>query len=364
VIACNLQWTRVRLPLTSPFRTSVRELFWRESWVVQLEAEGGIVGTGEAAPLLGHGLPEGPSVEALLGRLRDSLPTALDALSLPSGATASEAAVRFAVETAALDAFGQAIAVPLAGLLGPHRDRVEVNAVIGVANAADAAARAAEAAQAGFRTVKLKVGGRPLAEDVERVAAVRHALGPAVHLRLDANGAWTEPDALAALAALRPYDLELVEQPVPAGEPAALRRVREKSGVRIAADEDVVSRAAVEALLAARAVDAVVLKPMMLGGLAVSLDIAQRAAAEGVASFVTTTVESGVGTAAALHLSAALPGAAPACGLATTSLLHSDLLREPLLIRGGAMALPPRPGLGVVLDPAAVARFAWQEQAA
>jgi L-alanine-DL-glutamate epimerase-like enolase superfamily enzyme len=161
---------------------------------------------------------------------------------------------------------------------------------------------------------------------------------------------------------MRPFELELIEQPAPAGRLDALRRVREASGLPIAADESVTSPAAAAALLASKAVDVLVLKPMVLGGLRVSLAIAQRAAREGVSCIVTTTIDTGVATAAALHLAAAIPGAPLANGLATAAFLASDLLVAPLPIEAGSMAVPAAPGLGVSVDDAALLRFAAQEQ--
>src|SRR5690606_18131984 len=93
---------------------------------------------------------------------------------------------------------------------------------------------AREAWSAGYRVLKLKVGARSLGDDVARVAAVRAACPDAV-LRLDANGAWSEAEAMEALAALAPSRIELLEQPVPAAEVDALARIHERSPMRIAA---------------------------------------------------------------------------------------------------------------------------------
>ena len=84
-------------------------------------------------------------------------------------------------------------------------------------------------------TVKVKVGGGSLADDADRVAAVRAALGPAGRIRLDANGAWDVDTAVVAIDRLAGFDLELVEQPV--ADLADLARVRRRVAVPVAADE-------------------------------------------------------------------------------------------------------------------------------
>jgi L-alanine-DL-glutamate epimerase-like enolase superfamily enzyme len=199
--------------------------------------------------------------------------------------------------------------------------------------------------------VKLKVGlGPSLAAERERVAIVRRAIGPGVQLRLDANGAWDPDTAIEALCALREYDLELVEQPVPPGNLAAMRRVREAAGVPIAADEDVTDLEAAERVLATGAARLLVVKPMVVGGLVAARRIATLARAYGGGAILTTTIDSGIATAGALHLAVTLPDDGHAFGLATAELLAADIIDSTLAVRGGEIALPAGAGLGVGLD--------------
>ncbi|MDO8612704.1 MAG: enolase C-terminal domain-like protein, partial [Dehalococcoidia bacterium] len=168
--------------------------------------------------------------------------------------------------------------------------------------------------------------------------------------------------AVLAIRSLAEFGLELVEQPVPPGDPEGLARVRAACGVPIAADEDVTDAAAAARLLEAGAVDALVVKPMVVGGLRAGLEIAAVAKEAAASVIVTTTVDAGVGTAAALHLAAALPDEGPAHGLATGSLLAADVVARPLAVRAGRMALPEGPGLGVELDEGALARYGMRSR--
>ena len=186
------------------------------------------------------------------------------------------------------------------------------------------------------------------------MAAVRQALGPDVRLRIDANGAWGVEQAIRAVRELEEYDLEMVEQPVAAGDLPGLARVRAAVDVPIAADEDVTNVEAAERVLEAGAADVLVVKPMVVGGLHPARRIIDLAAVKVV---VTTTIDAGIGTAAALHLAATLPPGGPACGLATGSLLTADLITRPLVARCGRMGLPDGPGLGVELDEGQLARY-------
>nr|HRC77440.1 enolase C-terminal domain-like protein [Kouleothrix sp.] len=131
-------------------------------------------------------------------------------------------------------------------------------------------------------------------------------------------------------------------------------------------DEAVGGPAQARRVISAGAADVLVLKPMMAGGLRRGRAIIALAQAAGMQTIVTTTIDSGVGVAAALHLAATLPAPPPACGLATGTLLAGDLLVQPVIIRNGAIRLPVQPGLGVRLDERQLARYAgeWRQIAA
>ena len=264
------------------------------------------------------------------------------------------AALRCALDVALLDIEGQQQGVPLAALLAEEpRVSVEANAVIGDGAPERVLEQVREAWDAGFVTLKLKVGARPPAEDVRRVRFIRIAM-PEAQLRLDANGGWDEATAADTLRRLEGCELELVEQPVPVGATEELARLSSSAPCLVAADEAVASVDDGRSLLAAGAVGALVLKPMRLGGIRPALALAREAAEHGVACVVTTTFDSGIGIAAALHLAAAVPAVEslpdPAHGLATADHLAADIVVEPPRPSDGSMTLTRRPGLGVELD--------------
>ncbi|MCL4368789.1 MAG: hypothetical protein M1337_06445, partial [Actinobacteria bacterium] len=151
------------------------------------------------------------------------------------------------------------------------------------------------------------------------------------------------------------------------GDLAGMARVRSAVGIPIAADEAVGRLEQARRVVAAKAADVLVVKPMLAGGLRPAREIIALAQAAGLGVLVTTTIDSGVGVAAALHLATTLPGpeGTPtlACGLATGRLLVGDLISRPWRVRDGAMRLPAGPGLGVTLDEQQLVRYGgtWQE---
>jgi o-succinylbenzoate synthase len=222
-----------------------------------------------------------------------------------------------------------ALEAALAGWPAPVRDRVPVNVTVPAVGAQQA--RAIVAAS-GCATAKVKVAepGQPESADIERVEAVRDALGPAGKLRVDANAGWDVDRAARMLRALAPFGLEYAEQPCATlPELAALRALVD---VPLAADESIRRAEDPLKVKAAGAADIVVIKAQPLGGVAAALEIAQ---ACGLPAVVSSALESSVGLAAGIALAAALPELDYACGLATMSLLAGDVTASPLAASGG-----------------------------
>jgi o-succinylbenzoate synthase len=342
--------TPVELTLAAPLATSRGAIASRRGAVIELVAESGASGWGEALPLPGFGLESVDATCTALERIAAALlaesmdlATALDISDSQSTAARS---ARAAADFALHDLAAQEAGTDVAGLLCPSpRRRVDVGALLRGGEPAVVAAAARSAALCGFRTLKLKLTGDDLAEDEARVAAVREAVDPGVALRLDANGAWKEATACEGVTKLAPYAIEMIEQPVPAADVAALRRVRNVSPIPIAADEAVCDLESATQLCEAGAADVIVVKPAAVGGLRAARRIAAVARRAAVEVVVTSFLDSSLGIAAALQLAAALPATRFAAGLATAELLADDLA-SPHAVANGAMGLPGRPGLG------------------
>jgi L-alanine-DL-glutamate epimerase-like enolase superfamily enzyme len=261
-----------------------------------------------------------------------------------------------AVDMALHDLVGVATGQPVVELLGgAWRSTVPTSALLGDGENAACATEAHDVAIRGFTAAKIKVGLDPAAA-VTRVEAVR-AAAPALSVRCDANGAWDEATATAVARRLATLGVGWIEQPVAAADLRGLRRVRRDGGVAVAADEAVTGVDAIGRI--AGAVDVAVVKLVQVGGLAAARATASAARAHGMRVTVTTGLDTGIARAAALHLAAALPDPLEPCGLATASLLAGDLVLD-APDDGPEMTVPARPGLGVRLDPASLARWRFQ----
>lgn len=355
----RLTWRAYRIPFRRTFVTSSGAQEIRQGVIIRLHSDSGIYGLGEIAPLHAAAGAVAHSLEIVQRRLDGiELEDIARAASSLDAADDVAAAVRCGLDFAACDLLAKEAEVPVAEMLGGWRRRmVPVNATISAASPEQAAQAALRAVESGFRCVKLKVGMMSgVGAECDLVGAVRDAVGSGVLIRLDANQAWTAKTAIETIRALERFEIEFMEQPVAAADLAGLAAVRRAVKIPIAGDEAVTSLGAARTIIEAGAADLLVIKPMIVGGLRPALSIMQYAAGAGIEAVVTTTVDSGIGIAAALHLAAAT-STNRACGLATADLLESDLtsnLPRPVL---GAMACPDTPGLGVEIDEAKAAPY-------
>lgn len=341
----RLELERRTLRLASTMQTSYGPVRERELVLVAITGRDGVTGYGEAAPLEAY---DGVGTARVVDALERYAPVLADAEADGlNGAQMIDACRRVedlpaafaAVDLALWDRAGRREDRPVAALITDNpAAEVPVNATIAAVDRAGVAEQAGRAARDGFQCVKVKVG---VGDDAGRVAAARAAIGPEVALRLDANGAWSVPEAVRAIDALSPAGLELVEEPSHGLD--AIREVRERVAVRVAIDETTAEPGA----LGAGVADAVCLKISRCGGISGLLVAAALVRSSGAEVYVSSTLDGPLGVAAAVHAAAALAsrGPMPHCGLATLSLFEH--LEDPLPARAGRIAVPTAGGLGV-----------------
>ncbi len=336
--------------------------------VLRLETDAGVHGVGEATVTPAWSGETAWGAKALLDGYLAPAVIGLDVCAVPAALRAMDALAwgnpfaKSAIEMAMLDARGKAEGHPVYDLLGgPIRPlAIPIRFSLAARPAAETAAAARERVAWGHRTIKVKVGLDPR-QDVERVLAVRDALGPEVHLTVDANGGWSEEDAVWALERMRPANLLLAEQPVRREDLEGMARVRRRVEIPIMADESVFSPWDAEQVLRKEACDIISVYPGKNGGITVSREIAARAAERRVACAVGSNLELEPGTAAMCHLTVATPNVA-------AEAYHGDILgplyqeasvaRTPLRLEKGLAYCPDGPGLGLEMDWEAVERLA------
>ena len=335
----ELRIDSVEASFRAPFSAAWGSATARELLVLRLEAADGHIGVGEAAPLPGH---DGVTIEHVRAALEDCRPLLEDAdgAARPELLEACRARAVLpqaiaAIDLALWDLAGKRAGWPVWRLLGAaDAPPVEVNWTVGATDRAGAAEEASRARESGFGSLKVKVG---VGDDPGRLAAVRAVAGRGATIRVDANGAWSPPEALAVLTALHPIGLELCEEPCTGID--AVAGVAGATSIPIAIDETTAHPGALDA----RICDAACLKISRCGGISAVLSAASRARAVGYQIYLASTLDGPIGIAAALHAAALIRPDRPS-GLATLRLFEGR--GDPLPAEHGRMTAPAGPGLG------------------
>jgi o-succinylbenzoate synthase len=336
------------LPFREPYVTARGRLEQREMVLLRLQSEDGLVGLGEAVPLSLRG---GTALRQVVDELealgaRDSL----DEATLRGTAVALSPPARCAALTALLDLRGRRASAEHSDAPADPAQPVRCNATLVAGEPAAVAADALRWAEDGFSTFKLKLGA---GDDVGQVREVRDAVGPEPRIRVDANGIWDLETARQKLAALEPFDIELVEQPVETLDEAA--ELAASTSIPIAGDESVESRADAERAVAMGACGLAGLKLSKVGGPEQAIEIA-----EVIPSYLSSALDGPVGIAAAAQVAQTLDEVSGretglAHGLATQRLFSSTVAAVGCELRGDLLHLPQGPGLGVEIDDTALA---------
>ncbi|MBL8339492.1 MAG: hypothetical protein JNM97_22180 [Rhodoferax sp.] len=352
----------VRIPLIEERRmvTALGRHDISEFVIVRLTTDTGLVGVGEATVTPRWSGETVWGAQAIIARLFAPLLVGCDLDDLPAIDSRMDLAAidnwfaKSAIEMACWDALGKAAGRPVYALLGGAvrpltiRNRFSLGAY-----APDVAAqRACERVAAGFTTIKVKVGTGPEL-DVQRVQAVREAIGPQHHLTIDANGGWDDAQARYCLQRIADCNVELVEQPLPRGSYADLRKLRRDTGIRVLADESCFDDVQLRELLLQDCCDAVTLYPGKQGGIAKARRLAAIAADAGVPCTIGSNLEWDIGAAAMMQFVVATPNVQieqiPGDCLGPSYHAFS-IVRDPLKIEGAFTTLRPEPGLGVEVD--------------
>lgn len=333
---------RYKLPLAEPLVFPMRKLYRREGLLLRVASDDGKTGWGEAAPLPGFSrehLQEATRQAFKLKRMMTGRPLPaswmeadgvlddeIDALNLC-------ASVRYGLELAVCDLAANTQGVLLPNILTEApRETVFVNGLL-IGTTDEVLHRAQDLVDEGRRAVKLKLGQGHVDDDIDLVNAVSEVVGASgVALRLDANRAWDYDEAAAFAEGTRDAAYAYIEEPL--YEPERLAEFAKAFGVPVALDESVLDLAP-ETLGEHAYARALVLKPSLLGGLALAMRLAREAARLGMQPVISGAYETGVGTLGLAALAASIGGEDVPVGLDTYGRLDKDILRPRLKMERG-----------------------------
>lgn len=343
----------ISVPLKTPFKTALRTVNSVEDIIVEIHTDTGHVGYGEAPPT---GVITGDTKGSIIGALKEHIIKNIMGMDIENfedimlkldKSVIKNSSAKAAVDIALYDLYGQLYNAPLYKLLGGHRKEIITDITISVNDPEEMARDSIDAINRGFETLKIKVG-KDAARDIERMKAIRKAVGYDVKLRIDANQGWKPKEAVKALRKMEDegLDIEFVEQPVVAHDIEGMKYVTDNVSIPVLADESVFSPEDALTILQSRAADFVNIKLMKTGGLHNALKICSVAEIYGVECMIGCMLEAKVSVNAAVHLAAAK-------SIITKIDLDGPVLCSEDPVEGGAVfneykiTLNDDPGLGI-----------------
>ena len=358
---------RMRLPLDPPFSAAWDPVPRRhfDATLVRVDTDDGITGYGSGDTMDGFA----PFADLFIGRDPGQIVSHVRTLE-----TISFHACRYwPLEAALWDIIGKACGQPVSALFGGACASLPAYASFGEMKSPGERADAALAAQAaGFRAVKIRIDRADAAPGLAAVRAVRAAAGDGIEIMVDLNQWWrmagdilrpSTPRRSGRLAA-ELYELGVLwlEEPLPGGDLAGMRLLREQTGIRVAGGEMARTPAELLDAVSAGALDVVQPDAVLSVGLLRTRTVAEVAQLRHC-WFTPHTWTNGLGLLANLHVAAGVGGGPyiefPYDPPGWTEHRRDFFLAEPLLIDSrGCLTVPGRPGLGVDIDESAVTRWA------
>jgi L-alanine-DL-glutamate epimerase-like enolase superfamily enzyme len=379
---------RLRYPMETAMADAIHYMPERPLLIVQVHTDTGLIGMGEAAAYGG----DLESMDALvLGVLKPIVlgqdPFAVERLWQQMATRPHQRGNRgmlmmaiSGVDIALWDVIGQAVKTPLYRLLGGFRDELTAYASAGFyAGGKDASALAHEVAgyaKQGFEWVKIKVGRNPdlmwnplhqmnantyatatFEEDITRVEAARNAIGPHVKLAIDANNAWSPPDALRFMDAIGPQQIAWLEEPVATEDRRGSAEIARALTTPVAGYETETGLAGFRELILSGAIDIVQPDVIWTGGITPCRKIAALAEAFHL-PVIPHVFSSALSTIANMHFIASIPNGGLLEFDQNPNPLRSELFEEPIVVDArGKVAMPDEPGLGVRLSQETIDRY-------
>ncbi|WP_091905081.1 muconate/chloromuconate family cycloisomerase [Chitinasiproducens palmae] len=335
--------------------------------IVRIRSSDGLEGIGEATTIgglsYGEESPEGIKLTIdtyLAPALVGEDPSNINAVMLRLNKVAKgNRFAKCAIETALLDAQGKRLGVPISTLLGGAvRKTLPVLWTLASGDTArdiDEAEQLLEARR--HHTFKLKIGRRSVRDDVSHVSKIKAALGDRAKVTVDVNQAWSELDAVAGIQALEAAGVDLIEQPTPRENRAALARLADRFAVPIMADEAVAGPEDALDLVRGACADVLALKIAKAGGIYSMVRTAAVADAAGIALYGGTMLEGSIGSIASAHGFSALPQLSWGTELFGPLLLKDDIVAERPHYSDFDLHIPAGPGLGLEIDEDKLAHY-------
>lgn len=352
MLISQIEISRLRIPLIRPFITALRRTEHVEDIVVIIKTDTGLLGYGAAAstPVI-----TGDSQESIIGAIQIIANKLIgkdtsnfeELLLTIQNSLVNNSSAKAALDIALHDLVAKSMHQPLYKFLGGGKPELKILTTVSVKDTAEMVADAKLFVAQGFETLKIKVGLNP-AEDIQRLKAIRDAVGNSLHILSDANQGWDAKSALQIIDSLLTNDLgiTMVEQPVKAWDYANLKYVRDNSRIPIYADESVFSLRDASKVINGQMADGINIKLMKSGGLYTARPIYDLATSHNLPCMAGCMLESPIGLAA---MAAFVVGKSNIkfVDLDPITMIKSNPVIGGVCLDGATLHLSSAPGLGI-----------------
>jgi L-alanine-DL-glutamate epimerase-like enolase superfamily enzyme len=351
----------IGMPYAKPYEQATGVTKMARRVIVKLYTDEGVVGLGEASTLLPNRTGESAQVIAvvisnlfaplLIGENPLSIQHVMQKLRRASMDKYGFLYSKTAIDMALHDIAGKVYNVPVAALLGGVvRTSIGVSRSVPLAAPAEVAKAAEKLVKTGYKMITVKAGLDPAA-DLQRVRAVRKAVGEGFPIEIDANQGYRADVAVRWLSKMEEYDIENVEQPCPWWDLAGMAEVSRALRCTVTADESVLCPAEAMNFVRSQAADAFTIKVAKCGGFLQAKRIAAIADAAGLSCNMGSEHPAGIGTAAMAHFWASTPEIIDSIGYGSPlERFADDIVKDPIEFKNGVVNFPAGIGLGVELD--------------
>lgn len=356
----SIETLLVEIPTIRPHKMAVATMQTQTLVLIKITTEDGFVGWGEATTIggLGYGEESPESVQTNIDTYFAPLLKTLSGLNIAQTMQIIQRNIngnRFAkcaIQTALLDIQSQRLGIPLSELLGGRlRDSISVLWVLASGDTEKDIAEAKKMITAKRHNIfKLKIGSRPLEQDIEHVLAIKQALGSEISIRVDVNRAWSELTAIKGIKMLQDGGVDLIEQPCAIQNIDAMQRLTRKFDIAIMADESLMGPQSAYELAKCNAASVFAVKVAQSGGLTEACEVGKLANLAGIDLYGGTMLEGPVGTIASAHVFSTFSNLAYGTELFGPLLLTEQILKKPLQYENFELKIPTASGLGIELD--------------
>ena len=351
----------VKIPVVRPYEASFGLIDSAENVILQIYTDDGLVGLGECCPIPGFSDEYSCAIKMLIDKYLSPALIGEDPFELEKISEKMEKTLKgnmlakAGIDMALYDLIGKKLKVPVCKLLGgKYRETVAEPKLISTGELEADVEEARRAIREGYNIIKLKVGAKDPETDIKRIAMVREAVGYKVGLRVDANQKWSPTTAIRLIKKMEKYDLDYVEQPVPAWDIDGMRHVSEAVETPIMADESLFTLWDALLLVKSKAADYFNIKVPKHGGILWSKKIVAIAEAADIPFFSGALAGTSITIAASLHLISSTK--LECLGISRLS-LKDDVVIKPLEAKNGQFTTPSNPGLGVEINEEKLRKF-------